>query len=127
MKNQPLNILCADDEPSVCSVLIDYLAEMGHNVDIADNGSTAYHFVRTRNYDLVFMDKNMPVMDGIDSIRAIRESNTSVYIVIMSGCHRDEALESLRKGANAFMPKPFFLEMVDRHIAMAFQQKDRDN
>jgi two-component system, OmpR family, response regulator len=123
MKNQQLNILCADDEPSVCCVLKDYLGELGHNVDIAENGSLAYHFVRTRNYDLVFMDKNMPVMDGIDSVRAIRESNRSVYIVIMSGCDHDKVLDGLLNGANAFMPKPFYLEMLDRHIAMAFQQK----
>jgi DNA-binding response OmpR family regulator len=115
MDHQQLNILCADDEPSIRNILDEYFGALGHKIDIADNGSIAYHFARTGNYDLAFIDVDMPVMDGIDCVKAIRERNKSVYIVVMSGGSADEATMGLRYGANAFMPKPFSFESLKKH------------
>jgi DNA-binding response OmpR family regulator len=125
MNGQKLTILCADDEPSICGVLGDYFEPMGHKFESVENGVVAYDLVRVQNYDLLFMDLTLPVLCGTYCIKAIREINKSIYIVSMSGCTPEAALKGLHYGANAFMPKPFDLTMLDKHVASAFQQKIR--
>lgn len=128
MKSQTLKILVADDEPWVCGFMVDSLEHMHHKVDSSGNGSTAYHYARTGQYDLIFMDINMPVMNGIDSIKAIRERNKSVYIVLMSGGELPHnARFGAEEGANAFLSKPFTSEQMRAHITQVLLNKTAGN
>ena len=116
MINNELRILVADDDPCFAEMLGYYLGSMGYYLDIAENGSTAYQYVRTREYDLVLIDFNIPLMDRIDSIKAIREKNESVYIVLMGGDISDETEAAVRLGANAILFKPFPMALLQIHL-----------
>ncbi len=77
-ENEPsegaLRLLAAEDNPTNQQVLAAVMGSLGIDIDIVPNGKAAFEAWRDGAYDLVLMDIQMPVMDGIDSARAIREA-----------------------------------------------------
>lgn len=71
-----LSILIAEDSATNRLLFSMTLARLGHKADIAVNGREALVFFRARPYDLVFLDLNMPLSDGIETAREIRKINT---------------------------------------------------
>jgi CheY-like chemotaxis protein len=67
------NVLLVDDEAIFCEAVQDYLTFTGCNVMVAENGLRAYEQIRAKRFDLVLMDINMSKMDGIETIKAVRE------------------------------------------------------
>jgi two-component system response regulator AtoC len=112
------NILLVDDEVLFCEMVQEYLTCLGCNVTVAENGSRAYEQTRVKRFDLVLMDINMPKMDGIEAIRAMRERQPRIPIILMSGDmdHR-KINEALSQGATAFLKKPFALEELQPLVA----------
>ncbi len=74
----PMRILLAEDVPINQMVAIDLLENMGHSVEVVDNGEKALEALRARDYDLVFMDCQMPEMDGYQATRLLRASDSGV-------------------------------------------------
>jgi CheY-like chemotaxis protein len=73
-RDRPLRILVAEDDAINQSVAVGLLENMGHVVEAADNGRQAVERVLEKTYDLVFMDIQMPDMDGFDAVDQIRAS-----------------------------------------------------
>ncbi len=67
-----LRVLCAEDYPTTQLIVRTLLEDSGHSVDLVDNGRSALELLATRDYDLVFLDGRMPVMDGLETIRHLR-------------------------------------------------------
>ena len=79
-----------------------------HVVGEATNGKQAIEMFRELQPDLVTMDIVMPEMDGVDSLRAIRELNSKARICMISAINqRDKLIECIRLGAVDFIVKPF--------------------
>jgi len=67
-----LRVLLAEDSPDNCTIALAYLEDTPYRVDVAETGSIACQMFTARHYDLVLMDRQMPVMDGLTATRTIR-------------------------------------------------------
>ena len=100
-------ILIVDDDISVRNVLKDILASNGYIVVTVENGSQAYQQFKMFTFDLILLDINMPKMDGVETVKAIRERSPHVPIIIISGYSGAETIsEAIEFGANDFIRKP---------------------
>ncbi len=111
-ESKPLNILVADDTELNRSMVTRLLTRKGHTVTSVDDGLQAFDRVRQEAFDAVLMDVQMPVMDGIESTKNIRqweeaESKSPVPIIALTANdeRRQRALY-LSAGMNDVITKP---------------------
>lgn len=107
----PLRILVAEDNEINRKVVLRMLAGFGYAADVAHNGAQVIDAVRQRDYDLVLMDIQMPVVDGIEATRFIVANSSPERrprIVAMSANVMREHVEAaLAAGADHYIGKPF--------------------
>jgi two-component system, sensor histidine kinase and response regulator len=105
-----LDILIVEDMPTNRAVLGGLLRRMGHRVEIAENGLQALQMVEARDYSLVFMDVQMPVMDGLEAtrrIRALSSPRAFLPIVAMTASAFPSDIEAcLAAGMDEYLSKP---------------------
>lgn len=116
-------ILVAEDSAATRIAISNMLKRMGYDVVIAFNGEEAVALARREKPDLVLMDVLMPVMDGIDALRAIRaDTQLRAIPVVMITSVTDIRMvtEAIESGANDYIAKPFqvsvLIERVERYI-----------
>jgi CheY-like chemotaxis protein len=118
-----LHLLLVEDNVFNQMLAVDLLQSKAPDmhIDIAGNGLEALAKVQEADYDLVLMDVHMPLMDGYEATRKIRElhgSRASIPVLAMTAAAtREEIEECLRAGMNDYIPKPFAPEMLFRKIA----------
>jgi putative two-component system response regulator len=133
-----INILIADDNDSniyVLEMLIDEWFEdneiLDYKLDSALNGKEAIKKVETTNYDLIFLDIMMPVMDGFEALKIIRESNLEQQpkIVVASAIVDDSINKNMAKElkANAFIVKPLSSEIVEMMLDKYVKKEDKSS
>ncbi len=106
----PKTIVIADDEPHVLRSLEFILKKQGYRVVTACNGEEAFERVQESKPDLVFLDIQMPKMDGNTVLRKLREivEYQDLYIVMITAKGQEvDRLNSLESGANEYITKPY--------------------
>ena len=100
-------VLLAEDNEMIQKLLKTYLAKMGVHVTVAENGVVAVNLAQQHNYDLIFMDMQMPVMSGIDAVKVLRENGYQGPIIMLTA-NATLADRNLSKGAGCddFLTKP---------------------
>ncbi len=113
-----MHILIVEDNPLNRAVAVRLLEYLGHQADIAANGVEALAKVIASSYDVVLMDLDMPVMDGLTAAREIRErlpDAGQLPIVALTAHVLDEDRQvCLDAGMNGFLQKPFRVEELTR-------------
>jgi DNA-binding NtrC family response regulator len=121
--SSPSKILIVDDSSSVRQIVQKILQGSVFNCDVtqAADGETALTLCRTTAFDAVFVDRNMPGMDGLATMKRLQLIQSTLKLVMMSA-ERNPAKEkqALDNGACAFLQKPFHSEDVDRVLHLAF-------
>jgi len=123
----PSTILVVEDNADARSMLNIFLSNKGYRVLEASNGLDALDIALSENPDLIITDIRMDIMNGVELIEAIRRNLgaiRSVPIIAMSAYHSSQFLESLRKGANALLPKPFQLEKLTEIVTSLLSQRE---
>ena len=104
---RPSRILICDDEPDIVAALKIYLESDGYETLTAANGKEALRIVSGGGVDLVLMDMRMPVMDGLEATKIIKERHPELPVIALTanafGSDRDAAFDA---GCDAFLPKP---------------------
>jgi CheY-like chemotaxis protein len=107
-----LNILLAEDSPDNRIITLAYLENTPYQVDIAENGAVAYKMMRHGHYDLVLMDRQMPVMDGLTATRAIRawehafSRHATPIVALTASALKGDREMCLAAGCTAYLTKP---------------------
>jgi CheY-like chemotaxis protein len=101
-----IKVLLVDDEEDFRKLLAFWLKSRGYSVITASNGEEALKLAREQSPDLVFMDLNMPVMDGTDALKHLREFNKDVPVIIISAYVDDrKAKEAMELGISGVFYK----------------------
>ncbi len=109
---KPLRILLVEDSPDNQVLIKSYLKDTSHRLDLADNGQIGVAKFQNGHYDLILMDMQMPVMDGLTATRTIRkweqeQDLPAVQIVALTALAlKEEATRIFEAGCNAHMTKP---------------------
>lgn len=106
---ESLRVLVVEDHPVNRMILEAWMSSASHVTSTAENGQVAVDIAKEQPFDLIIMDVNMPVMDGLTATRMIREGglNTGTPIVVLSASARHEDHEAgLAAGADAYLNKP---------------------
>jgi two-component system, chemotaxis family, chemotaxis protein CheY len=124
---RPLKILIVEDSPAMRQLLVIAVRKRaGTDVHEAADGLAALKALAATQFDLVFVDLNMPVLDGMKLIKKIRESETSTGAPRVQICvcttESAQATEDQARalGADYFLRKPVARRDVDRILAEAF-------
>ncbi|UCG99902.1 MAG: sigma-54-dependent Fis family transcriptional regulator [Deltaproteobacteria bacterium] len=106
-------VLVVDDEPSIIQSLHGILADEGFEVMSADGGLKALDIIKETIPDIVLLDIWMPDIDGIETLKRIRELYPSLQVIMISGHGTiDTAVRATKLGAYDFIEKPLSLEKV---------------
>ncbi|WP_295241008.1 response regulator [uncultured Brevundimonas sp.] len=106
---ESLRVLVVEDHPVNRMILEAWMSSASHVTSTAENGQVAADIAKDQPFDLIIMDVNMPVMDGLTATRIIREGgqNANTPIVVLSASARHEDHEAgLQAGADAYLNKP---------------------
>ena len=121
-----LRILLAEDSPDNCTITLAYLEDTPYRVDVAETGAIACEMFKAGHYDLVLMDRQMPVMDGLTATRTIRAWEQAHRLAHAD--HRADGLGSegrprnvLAAGCTAYLTKPIKQEVLLQAIRLHTQ------
>ncbi|WP_068776890.1 PAS domain S-box protein [Paenibacillus sp. FJAT-26967] len=124
-KESSLKILIVEDHPVNQQLLMKYLTRLGYRSDIAHNGMEGVEAVTRSAYDLVFMDVQMPVMDGLQATRLIRQlvpaDQVPIIVAVTASARNVDKEQCLASGMDDYMSKPISMDELKR----IFVQWDR--
>lgn len=122
-----MGILLVEDEPNVVSVIKRGLAEYGFEVSVAANGVTGLQMALDNDFDLVILDVMLPVMDGIQVCKLIREHKQAIPIIMLTALDSTENIVSgLDSGADDYLVKPFKIAELAARLRTLMRRKNGD-
>jgi len=113
-------VLVAEDEPRVAAAVARGLRREGMAVDVAPDGQAALFKARVNPYDVVVLDRDLPLVHGDDVCRELAAEQPATKVLMLTAARSTDALvEGLALGADDYLPKPFrFAELVARLRAL---------
>ena len=124
---QALHCLIVEDNPLNATILGRMVSHLNYSFDVAENGLIATDKASDKHYDLIFMDLNMPVMDGFKAIDIIRnEQGQQVPILVVTANTSNEDLQRVYElGANLHVYKPISLDSVQKALSILFTESSQ--
>jgi two-component system nitrogen regulation response regulator NtrX len=123
-KKTKATILIVDDEESIVETLTGIFEDDGYEVVSASTGEKALEYLNDLSPEVILLDVWMPGMDGIETLKMIRENNSDVSIIMISGhSNIDTAVQAIKFGAYDFLEKPLSLEKVLLLVGRALESQ----
>ena len=108
-----INILWVDDEIEFLKPHIIYLKQNGYKVNAVNNGLDAIHEISEQQYDIIFMDENMPGLSGIETISRIKEINSKIPVVMITKNESERVMkEAINGHVEDYLVKPVSLTQI---------------
>ena len=118
-QDYPMEILVAEDNPVNQKLIKRMLLKMGYDVDIVGDGVAAIEAVKTCIYDLIFMDVQMPEMDGLEAtlqIRALSLERNPVIIALTANAMQEDRDKCIAAGMDDYISKPFRKKEIEQKL-----------
>ena len=117
-----IKLLVVDDEDDFREVAGAYFARQGYDVALASHGRQALDMVGDRAFDVAVVDLNMPFVNGAEFLKQIRDSDSDLQVIILTGGGSiEDAVDAMKNGAYDFLTKPARLNELDLLIQKAFR------
>lgn len=120
-----IRILIVDDMSTMRRVIKSILGQLGYtNLEEAENGKEALSKLSHEQYDFVMTDWNMPEMDGLELVKAIRQDpklKDLPVLMVTAEAKKENVLEALKSGVNNYIVKPFTAETLKEKIEKIFK------
>jgi len=121
-----MKILVVDDFSTMRRIIKNLLRDLGFtNTEEADDGTTALPMLQTGKFDFLVTDWNMPGMQGIDLLKAVRaDPNLKSLPVLMvtAESKREQIIEAAQAGVNGYVVKPFTAGTLEEKISKIFER-----
>ena len=112
-----MHLLLAEDTPDMNRVVTAYLTHEGFTVDSVFDGGEALSMLRKNIYSAAVLDIMMPVMDGLEVLRRLRESGDNTPVLLLTAMAEvDDRVAGLNAGANDYLCKPFSLKELGARV-----------
>ena len=116
----PLKIMVAEDNRMNQLIIVRLFENMGYKIDIAENGFQAVQMAKKKDYDFIFMDIQMPEMDGIEAAERIIadkiNSTPPIIIAMTANAMKEDEINCKNAGMQDFISKPVFLNVLKETI-----------
>jgi two-component system chemotaxis response regulator CheY len=123
----PIKYLVVDDFSTMRRIVKNLLQELGYqNVQEADDGKTAWPMLQAGSFDFVITDWNMPLMPGLDLLKAIRadEKLKSLPVLMVTAeAKREQIVEAVQAGVSGYVVKPFTAEILKQKLDKILQAR----
>ena len=120
-----IRVLLIDDETSFSDSLAKVLSRRGMNVESAPDGQKALLMLADKEFDVIVLDLRMPGMDGLATLRRIKESSAQTPVIFLTGyVDSSQLLEAVEDGAVEVLFKPCPVGTLVRSIENAFESKE---
>ncbi len=121
-----MKILIVDDFSTMRRIIKNLLRDLGFtNTAEADDGNTALPMLQNGNFDFVITDWNMPGMQGIDLLKAIRADEKLKHLPVLmvtAESKREQIIEAAKAGVNGYVVKPFTAVTLEEKINKIFER-----
>ncbi|MBK6656706.1 MAG: chemotaxis response regulator CheY [Proteobacteria bacterium] len=121
-----MKILVVDDFSTMRRIIRNLLRDLGfNNAEEADDGATALPMLKTGRFDFLVTDWNMPIMEGIDLVRAIRadpDLRELPILMVTAEARREQIVAAAEAGVNGYIVKPFTAQTLEQKIAKIFER-----
>ncbi|MEZ5306203.1 MAG: response regulator transcription factor [Pyrinomonadaceae bacterium] len=122
-----MRILVVEDDEGISGFVLKGLREAAFAVDLSVDGEDALYQISINEYDLIILDVNIPIRNGFEVCREVRESNLDIPILMLTA--RDaikDRIEGLDSGADDYLVKPFAFGEFLARIRALLRRKDKD-
>jgi DNA-binding NtrC family response regulator len=117
-------VLLVDDEEEYLEAMAERMESRGLNVTIAKDGQAALESVEDETFDIVFLDMQMPGIDGIETLRRLRGKNPDLEVILITGYGSiDSSVAAMKLGAKDFIQKPADIEELVAKVKEAHTER----
>jgi two-component system, OmpR family, response regulator len=117
-------LLLVDDDIPFTRNLVWLLSRRGYEVSAVNDGQSALRIAEEQEFDVIILDRKMPGIDGIATLKELKKKRPQVEVIILTGAASIEsALDGVQLGAYDYATKPIQLSDMEEKISHAFERK----
>jgi DNA-binding NtrC family response regulator len=122
----PEKVLLVDDEKDFLDVMAQRMEARGLEITIAGSAESALEIIDKNHFDAIVMDFQMPGMDGMEALKAIKEKRPELQIILLTGYATvEKTVEAMKAGASDYLEKPVDIEVLTAKIKKAKAVKNQ--
>ncbi|MGB9715091.1 MAG: chemotaxis response regulator CheY [Thermodesulfovibrionales bacterium] len=126
MFDTKMKILVVDDFPTMRRILKNILKQLGfENIEEAEDGAQAYSKLKSGGFGLVISDWNMPNMDGLSFLKAVRSDpdlKEMPFLMVTAEAEKNKVIEAIKSGVSNYIVKPFTAEILKEKMDRIFEK-----